>query len=86
MITDQHLTPAKPPRGIFNGRESFGKNLIQRLPSLNPSLKLSGLRLELLIGERLILLLKFVDARDDRAAFFNVLAMVTAREFLEDEA
>ena len=75
----------EPAGGVLHRSEGLGQDLVEGLALLQAGAELVGLGAQLFLGQLLVLLLKFVGSRDDGPGFFDVLAVVPAGEFLENE-
>ena len=89
VIADDDLAAAEPAGGAFDGGERLGENRVERSAFVgggsDTGAKLVGLGAELLVSESLVAQLKLVDARDDGAAFFEKLTIMTAGETFKEK-
>ena len=89
VIADDDLAATEAAGGAFDGGESLGQNRLERYAFVggggDTSAELVGLGAELLVGEGLVAQLKLVYARDDGAAFFEKLTIMTARETFKEK-
>ena len=75
-----------PAGGVFDGGKGLRHDLAEGFALGDAGAEFTGLGAELVVGQRLVLRFELVDARDDRAAFFDVFTVVPAGKFLKEEA
>jgi hypothetical protein len=86
VVAHDDLAADHAAGGVFDGGEGLGQDGVEFLALRDAGAEFNGLGAELLVGQRLVGLLEFVDARHDGAAFLDVFAVVPAGEFLKEEA
>ena len=85
VVAHHRLGADEPAGGVLHGGEGLRQDLVEGLALFQAGAEFLGLGAELVVGQRLVGLLEFVDAGHDGPTFFDVLTMVPAREFLEEE-
>ena len=70
-----------PVRRLPDGGKGFGQNIIRGFPVLQPLLELGGLRLELGIGESLVLLLQRLNFVGDGIDLLQLMVTVCTENF-----
>ena len=84
MVAHRDLAAVKPACRALHSGKGLRQQLVEGLARLEPIAKLSGLRLQLFIAERLVGKLELVDADDDRPAPVEELAIMAAGKLLKE--
>ena len=89
VFADENLPPAKPAGSTLHRRERLGEHLRQGGALIGgrgyPRPELLRLGAQLLVGQRLVGHLNFIDAHDDRAALLKEFFIVTAGKAFKEK-
>ena len=84
VVAHHDLATAEPAGAALHRGKCLWQQLVKGLARLAPVAKLGGLRLQLLVAERLVGTLDLVDTGDDRPASVEELAIMATGEFLKE--
>lgn len=84
MVADQAGSAAKATSRIFDHREGFGQETVERFAFFVPAAKFGGFATELIVGQLLVSCLVGINLLYDGFALTEEPPIVVTREELED--